>query len=188
MHEWFTHAQALDRWSFSVTMQICALMQNLERELNRLSCELEALWFIWINILYKTVWNVAFASIISSLNTVEVSAKIQLHLSPHGIWKSLGAYSVHIFFWKWHCQIACVIQIFHVQEYEIFVDVWLHASMFSSKTKIYLFRFYFSFFLYSIYFFKSKAIPFGGKYCSGCLTWRTVIPNKLTDIFIYFLF
>lgn len=188
MHEWFTHAQALDRWSFSVTMQICALMQNLERELNRLSCELEALWFIWINILYKTVWNVAFASIISSLNTVEVSAKIQLHLFPHGIWKSLGAYSVHIFFWKWHCQIACVIQIFHVQEYETFVDVWLHAFTSSSKTKIYLFRFYFSFFLYSIYFFKSKAKPFGGKYCSGCLTWRTVIPNKLTDIFIYFLF
>lgn len=92
------------------------------------------------------------------------------------------------FFWKWHCQIACVIQIFHVQEYEIFVDVWLHASTSSSKTKIYLFRFYFSFFLYSIYFFKSKAKPFGGKYCSGCLTWRTVIPNKLTDIFIYFLF
>lgn len=136
MHEWFTRAQALDRWSFSVTMQICALMQNLERELNGLSCELEALWFIRINILYKTVWNVAFASIISSLNTVEVSAKTQF--PPRNMKTSRYLFR--------HCQIARVIQIFHVQEYEIFVDVWLHASTFSSETFIYFAFIFLSFF------------------------------------------
>lgn len=177
MHEWFTRAQALDRWSFSVTMQICALMQNLERELNGLSCELEALWFIRINILYKTVWNVAFASIISSLNTVEVSAKIQF--PPRNTKTSRCLFR--------HCQIACVIQIFHVQEYEIFVDVWLHASTFSSETKIYLFRFYFSFFLYSVYFFKSKVIPFGGNIAvDAWLGGQLTLINWLIYSFTFF--
>lgn len=45
-----THMQALDRWSFGVIMQICALMQDLESKRNRLPCELEAVWFIWINL------------------------------------------------------------------------------------------------------------------------------------------
>lgn len=45
-----SHTHTLDRWSFGVIMQICALMQDLESERNRLPCELEAVWFIWINL------------------------------------------------------------------------------------------------------------------------------------------
>lgn len=86
-----------------------------------------------------------------------------------------------------HCQIARVIQIFHVQEYEIFVDVWLHASTFSSETKIYLFRFYFSFFLYSVYFFKSKVIPFVGNIAVDAWLGRQLtLINWLTYSFILF--
>lgn len=160
MHEWFTHARALDRWSFTVTMQICALMQNLERELNRLSCELEALWFIWINILYKTVSNVGFASIISSPeHGRRICANTIVSFPLWNMKISRRLFCTYILPKVTLSNNLCHSNISRSGIWDS-VDVWLHASTFSTKTKIYFFHFSFSFFLLQYLFLTKQSDAF----------------------------